>query len=1114
LKSRTAPHLFTLFVIYLALHLFGIGCNTKQIEYNTDQSAPLFKLVDSSHSKIDFNNVLVENLQVNHLNYEYVYSGAGVAVGDINNDGLEDLYFTSNQGQDQLYVNKGNLEFENITNSAFQDSEHNWSTGVTMADVNGDGWLDIYVSKSGWYQDESRRKNLLYINNKNLTFTESADTYGLGCTNHNMQSAFFDYDKDGDLDMYAMGHPADMFGLKIPIKEYLALVNQGAIESDQLFQNNDGVFIDVSAEAGIKDYGYGLGVVAGDINDDGWTDIYISNDYEEPDILYINNKDGTFSDKIKSWSKHISNFSMGVDIADFNNDLLADVFTADMSFDSHERSKRNMPSMNPALFWTRVAVGWHFQYMSNALQMNTGNSTFSEIAQLAGVNKTDWSWSALFADFDLDGLKDLSITNGVQIDMFDNDVPSLVQARTKNGEITLDQMLDLYPSSKRENYLYKNQGDLTFKNVSSQWGFTEKVNSNGAAYADLDNDGDLDYIINNLNDVSHIYENRSNEINNNAFVKFRLEGSDKNTGSIGSKIIIWAGAVKQIQEVQPTRGYLSRVTSSLLFGLGEAKSIDSIQITWPDNSISKLYSLEVNKEYVFEEDKIHKKHISREEIGPKLIPDIAANLGLDIRHIENRFDDYKKQVLLPHAYSQNGPALSIGDINNDGLEDIYIGGAHTYPGHLLTQDLSGLFKKVNGPWENHQDYEDVGSIFIDVDSDGDEDLYVVSGGYEHEEGHPLYLDRLYINDGSGKFMYDRTRLPQFNISGQSIATGDIDSDGDIDIFIGGRVSPWKYPKSPQSYILINEAGKFSLSHEEEFASSDMGMVTGSELIDIDNDEDLDLLVVGEWMSPMIFENVNGQLSDATKKYGLEKSIGWWYSVLPGDVDGDGDIDFIAGNLGKNHKFKASEDHPLHIYYDDFDQNQTLDAFLAHEENEQILPYRGRECSSEQLPYIADKYADFSSFATASIHDILDIKTEDQHKVAYAMESAVFLNNGDKSFQKVILPNECQFAPVTSIVSLFNEKKANESSYLLSGNQLDVEVETILYDASQGCIITINKNGEVTCESNLSSGLYLPYNIRNSGRLNINDRGILIVGSSNDYLRAYDITNLRLDGYSY
>ena len=939
MKSRVV----TLYVILTYPLLCLYNCSPKELD---SSEIPLFSQVKSSESRLIFENMVVESIEANHFAYEYVYNGGGIAIGDINNDGLEDIYMVGNQVSDKLFLNSGNLTFEDITKSSGISMSGDWRTGVTMADVNGDGWLDIYVSRSGWFREGGPRSNLLFINNQDLTFTESSASYGLDDSNHNMQATFFDYDKDGDLDMYAMGHPVDMFGLKVSIKEYLEMINQGKIESDRLYENNNGTFVDVSESAGISDYGFGLGVVAVDINNDGWTDIYVTNDYEEPDILYINNRDGTFTDKLREMTQHISNYSMGADIADYNNDLLTDIFTADMSFDTHERSKRNMPSMSPSLFWTRVIIGWHYQYMSNTLQLNNGNGTFSEIAQLAGVNKTDWSWAAFFADLDRDGYKDLTITNGIKKDIFDNDAPTIINAQAKNGEIKLDQLLDLYPSSKRANYLFRNRGDLTFNDVSSEWGFTEEVNSNGAAYADLDRDGDLDIVINNIDDNVSLYENHSNELDDHHYIAIKINGIDQNTEGIGTKVYIWSGNLSTVQEVQPTRGYISRVTSDLFFGLGNNTSIDSILIEWPDLTYSIIRDVDIDQRLELDQSKLESQPRQRLATNTKQIMDIASTLNLNLAHQENSFDDYKKQVLLPHSYAQNGPALSIGDIDNNGTDDLYFGGAHGLRGQLLGQNAKGKFELVNGPWEQDYLYEDISSLFFDSDNDGDMDLYVVSGGFEHEEGHQLYQDRLYLNNGDGTFVKDEGALPDLRISGQSIVSGDIDNDGDLDLFVGGRVLPWKYPKEPASYLLINTNGKFSVAQNQPDQFEELGMVTDAELIDMDYDDDLDLIVVGEWMHPMIFENDDGEFVDASDQYGLTKAVGWWYSLIAGDFDSDGDIDFVAGNLGLNNKFKASEKKPLHIYYDDFDGNESFDPILAHVENDQILPYRGRECSSE------------------------------------------------------------------------------------------------------------------------------------------------------------------------
>jgi len=1084
------------------------GCQSDRQETTKTKSSKastFFKLVPEQESHLIFANTLIEDLEANHINYEYVYAGGGLAIGDINNDGLEDIYLIGNKVPDKLFLNEGSMRFTDISSKAGIEISGDWHTGVTMADVNGDGWLDIYVSRSGWFKDPSARANLLYINNQDNTFVEQASTYGLADTNHNIQASFFDYDKDGDLDMYSMGHPAGVFGLKTSIREYLQMVRSGQVESDRFYRNDDGHFVDISSAVGITDYAFGLGIVAADINDDGWTDIYVANDYEEPDLMYINDQNGGFKDQIREMTGHISNYGMGVDVADFNNDLLVDIFTADMSFETHERAKRNMPSMSTALFWTRVAIGWHYQYMSNSLQLNHGNNSFSEIAQLSGINKTDWSWAALFADLDRDGLKDLVITNGIKKDIFDNDSPEIINSKAQTTPISLEDILEVYPSSRRHNYLFKNNGDLTFSDVSEDWGLGQPVNSNGAAYADLDNDGDLDLVINNIDSDVSLYENKSDKLNSNHYVSFRLLGIQKNTEAIGTKVYVWADDLALVQEVQPTRGYLSRVSSKLFFGLGGHQRIDSIKIIWPDLTQSRMVDLEVDQTIILNQEEIQSSVTNHPNIATAdFLQDISSSLNVEFVHTENRFEDYKKQILLPHAYSQWGPALSVGDVNGDSREDFFIGGASGQSGQLFVQGVDGKFATTtNGPWLQDITYEDLGSAFFDVDNDEDLDLYVVSGGYEFEEDSPLHQDRLYINDGNGRFTRSSDALPRLNQSGQAIAVGDIDSDGDEDLFVGGRLVPGKYPMSPSSYFLENVNGQFKVKEDQPSEFGDLGLVTAGEFADLDLDGDPDLIVSGEWMPITIFINEDGTFYNKTSSYNLDKTVGWWYDIEVSDIDGDGDIDIIGGNLGMNHKFKASTKKPLHIYYSDFDGNSTFDPILAHVEDESILPYRGKECSSEQMPFVSEKFKDFNSFSNASISDILGSEMKNaKHHEAYAMESMYFINDGNGSFQVKKLPILSQFSPTLSILPL-SSKGQTKSDFLLAGNILDVEIETIRYDSGVGSMISFD--GErFTAVSPKESGVFLPYNVRDLATIETINGPILIVASSNDRLRVYPL----------
>lgn len=1070
---------------------------TETTETALPQQSP-FKLL--TNSGVEFTNTIAETPKVNYYMYEYIYNGGGVALGDINNDGLADIYLTGNLVRDKLYLNKGNLQFEDITESAITSGHEGWHSGVTMVDINHDGWLDIYVCRAGWYKEPTLKENLLYINNGNNTFTEKAKEFGLADTSRSTQAAFFDYDGDRDLDVYVMNTPLQG-SYKLNSKEVADMIKDRTSPTDRLFRNDGKQFTDVTDEADIRNFAYGLGLSISDLNGDGLPDIYVSSDYIAPDNLYINQGDGTFSDELKKMTRHISNFGMGTDVADFNNDGLMDIIQLDMVSEDHVRSKKNMSGMAPEKFWGAVAVGFHYQYMTNTLQLNNGNGTFSEIAQMAGVAQTDWSWAPLFADLDNDGLKDLFVTNGYKRDMRDNDyLAELHRLKSQNKQPAFDYVMSLIPSTKVRNYVFQNQGQLVFKNVSDDWGLDQAFNSNGAAYADLDNDGDLDLVVNNIDEPAAIYQNNIEGNGNNSLrVHF---SADVGSLAYGAVVSITVNNAKQVLEFQPTRGYQSAVEPVLHFGLGPHESVELVQVRWPDGQESTWQDVPSG---ILEVDRTVLRKSQPKEHAPKLFQRVQGAFGVDYVHLEDIYDDFEREVLLPHKQSEFGPFFSQGDVNGDGRNDLYIGGAIGRSGKLFLQKANGSFvAAATQPWQAHAACEDLGSIFFDADLDGDLDLYVVSGSNQYEIGTRNLLDRLYLNNGNGQFHYASGAIPNdMLVSGGKVIAGDIDGDGDDDLFVAGRTSPGNYPFPAQSFLLENSNGSFFNITEARAAHLQRpGMITDAKFADLDGDGDLDLITVGEWMGVQVHLNNGGSFSDASAQWGLTGTEGWWYSVECADLDHDGDLDLIAGNLGWNTKFQGTPEHPIHIYFNDFDSNGKFDIVLAKEKDQKLLPVRGRECSSEQMPDIANKFPDYDRFAHASLEDIYTAQklNEGLHLQAVNMKSSIFLNDGGRFTQKH-LPNIAQAAPINGIVVQDLNNDGNQD-LIVAGNMFGAEVETIRYDGGTGLVLLGDGTGEFEAMNIPESGFFANGNVKDICWVETSNGPALFVGTNNGPVIAF------------
>lgn len=1012
---------------------------------------PLLNKLPASRTGVDFMNKITETEDQNVMSYEYYFNGGGVAVGDLNNDGLPDLYFSANMESNQLFLNKGNLHFENITKSAGVKGRKGWKTGVCMTDVNADGWLDIYVCYSGKGNPEFRR-NQLFINNHNLTFTDQAKAYGLDDPGYGTQAAFFDFDQDGDLDCFLLNHNIEEF--RNFENDSLRLVRD-PYAGDKLFENKKGKFIDISEKAGIlaNPLGFGLGLGVSDLNDDGWMDIYVSNDYNEPDYLYINNKNGTFSEKIKESMGHISQFSMGNDMADFNNDALIDVITLDMLPEDNRRQKLLQGPDNYEVYQRMVETGLHCQFMRNMLQLNNGDGTFSEIGQLAGVSNTDWSWSPLFADLDNDGWKDLIITNGYMRDYTNRDFlkywGDYLVKKAVNGETpSLLELVKAIPVTLISNYVFKNNGNLTFTDKTKEWGFNYPVLSNGAAYADLDNDGDLDLIINNINEPASIYQNTTQDVSPKHYVNIKLSGEGGNTFGIGAKIRV-DGKPNQLYEQMPVRGYQSSVSEIIHIGLGDDTTA-YFNVIWPNGQVIE-YGYQKDEHFLdFRQKECRAIELPWANDRPESLFQKDTNT-IHASHTEYEYNDFKRQPLMPQMISHCGPTMAKGDINGDGWEDLYIGGSKWGSRDVYLQKEDGHFEPMHQEvFADDQFNTDADAIFFDADGDGDSDLYVVSGGYEdYRENDPLMQDRLFLNDGKGVFNRRDSLLPPMISSKSCVAASDFDADGDIDLFVGGRVIPGKYPLAPRSYLLEND-GKGGFRDVTAEKAPDLlhpGMITDAKWADLNGDGKPELLICGEWMPIRVFDFIQGKLSDQTNHFFKKNESGFWNKLFLADIDQDGDLDLIAGNLGTNSQIKASEKEPATLVYKDFDGNGSVDPFLCFYNQGHSYPFVNRDELLDQLYSKRSVFTSYDSYANATLDQILlpvELSGADTLQAVH-LQNSCFLNEKG-TFVEIPLPPEAQFSPVYAIAQV---KHNDTLGIVLAGNQSAARLRLGKSDANYG-----------------------------------------------------------------
>lgn len=1045
------------------------------------------------------------------INAEFI-SGAGVAVGDVNNDGLPDVFFTGNQVSDKLFLNKGNFEFEDISGKAGISEDKDWSAGVTFVDVDADGDEDIYVCRNVYLEDE-KSANQLYINNGDLTFTEQAKKYGLADQGFSVQALFFDFNKDNLIDMYLVNQPPSLPGKGGQLNLSMA---SNRLFSDKLYKNlGSGKFVDVTDESNTRNFAFGLSVSAGDLNNDGWVDLYVTNDFDVPDHLYINQKDGTFKDAIFSAAKHISNFSMGSDISDYDNDGHLDIIVVDMMAEDHKRIKTHMGAMKPQDFWRQVNEGKHYQYMFNTLQRNNGNGTFSDLAQLAGVTSTDWSWAPLFIDFDNDGHKDLFVTNGVKsnnrlsdlTDLYDRKLDSIRQVAQKRG-LDPNKMIDvmdfvkLAPTDKLPNYIYQNNGDYTFSNKIEEWGVELPTLSNGAAYADFDLDGDLDLIINNIDDNALLYKNNAVEKGLGNFLRFKLKPA-QNQHIYGTKVILYRGdKIWQMFEVSNARGYMSKSEDIVHFGVGKLTKIEKVVVKWQDGAQTTIKNVATNQVHeVFKSD--NGVETAPPE-GNQKFKDAIASLNLsDVAHKENEFDDYLREILLPHKMSQFGPSIGVGDVNGDGREDFFMGGAAGYPGALFVQNDRGKFDKVEkGAWVQDKASEDMGVAFLDIDGDSDLDLFVVSGGNEFDPDDPQLQDRLYLNNGKGDFQKSSSLLPSYFTSGSCAIPQDFDQDGDVDLFIGGRLVPGKYPRAANSHLLENQGGKFvDVSMEKAPGLYELGMVTAADWLDYNNDGLDDIVVVGEWMPVTIFvQRADGQFEKQIMD-GLEDSEGWYYSVKADDIDQDGDQDIVVGNLGLNYKYKASMQEPFEVYSYDFDENGSLDIVLSYYEHGESFPVRGKSCSTQQIPSIGEKFKTYAKFGESNLQDVYGAALNTALNLkAKTFASAYIENLGDDGFKIRNLPSLAQASSINSI--LINDYDGDgHKDLLVSGNLYPAEIETPRNDAGTGLLLKGDGKGNFSPVATNESGFFTPNDVKDMKVIKVGAREVILVANNDDYLQA-------------
>jgi hypothetical protein len=1116
-------------IYFLLLVIIFISCNKKQT---------LFNKLDSSQSGIRFRNDIQENDSMNILDLENIYNGGGVGIADFNNDGLADIYFTGNMVANKLYLNKGKLKFDDVTSIARAEGEEKWSRGISIVDINNDGWQDIYISCT-ILKDSVKRENILYINqglNKEgiPVFKDMAQEYSLNDNSHTTQAAFFDYDNDGDLDVYLA---VNVFAKRDNPNIFRKIFTNGEHpNTDRLYRNDwdsakgHPVFTNVSRAAGILQEGFAHSVTVCDINQDGWKDIFITNDYLSENILYVNNSNGTFANKSKEYFKHTAYNAMGADVVDINNDGLSDVIELDMNPEDNYRKKTMLGSGNYQSYLYNNDYNYQYQYVRNNLHLNMGNSVgsndstghpvFSDISFYSGVAETDWSWTPLVADFDNDGYRDLIVTNGFPKDVTDHDFMAF--RNSAFGMNDKAKLLSQIPEVKISNYAFHNNGKLKFSNVTKDWGLDLPTFSNGAATADLDNDGDLDIVINNINDEALLYENNQNELKNEIhhYLQVKLEGNMPNKGAFGSWVKIYYDKDKiQVYETNPVRGYLSSIQNIISFGLDGIDKLDSLVIIWPDSKKQILKELPVDRQLLVKQLEATETYSWQRSLidSNALFSEVSRSLGLDYKHQQKDFNDFAIQKLLPHKLSQYGPPMATGDINNDGTEDLIIGGSNGRSETIFLQQQDGRFQHknlYNSTADTSQPCIDMGLELFDADNDNDPDLYIAVGGYEVKAGSPFYQDKLYINDGKGNFIKDSTAIPVSYSSNSCVRSTDFDKDGDLDLFIGGRVEPWAYPKPVSCIILRNDSKNRTIKFTDitkEVAPEllNIGLVCDAAWSDYDNDGWPDLILAGEWMPVTIFKNIRGKLTNVTAATGIGNKAGWWNCIKPADIDNDGDIDFIAGNAGENSFFSDNDKYPVNNYYNDFDKNGTFKSITTRFLKDKNADYsefttHSRDEVVDQIPSIKKNFLSYKSFAEAPMNKLFSQKAlvgVFRLKADY-FSTSVIMNNGNGKFELLRLPPEAQLSSVFGIeTGDFNSD--GKVDLILSGNDYSTEVFNGRLDALNGLFLSGNGKGGFTVLPISQSGIYIPGDGKALVKLKRSNGMNLIIASQNKgIIRAF------------
>ncbi len=1086
--------------------------DSTKFNYPDVPSGKLFDLLGSQSTGIDFlNEVKFGFMQDNNLYVNY-YNGGGVAIINYNNDSLPDLYFTGNIVPDRLYENLGNMRFRDVSQQAgILQNNKGWSTGVAFCDINRDGFEDIYVLRSR-YKDTLT--NLFYVSNGNGTYTERASEYGIACGDcYSMGAVFFDADNDGDLDLYVKNHPTDY--VERMRFNNLEKIEKGVNQSDKFFRNDRGKFVDVSKQAGINNHGFGLAVCAADFNSDGWMDIYCCNDFAMYDYVYINQKDGTFKEMSDKLLDKMSMFSMGVDIGDINNDGLLDIVTADMRFD-HSYLRRSFAlGLRRNEFFNMVTSGYRYQYVKNTLHLNNDNNSFSEIANLAQVDATDWSWGPMICDFDHDGLKDLFIPNGYYrwLNVDERELYQAMRDATRRKDsAAYDQLFKAISKKKllAVNYIFKNQNGYQFTREMENWGVNYPTITHGAAIGDLDADGDMDIVTNNHELSPLLYRNNQDKLIKANWVQFSLQGSPNNPEGIGTKVYLWSPRGFQMAHHHTTKGYQSASQNIVHFGLANDNRIDRLVVVWPDGRSQQLYDLEVNKVHkISYKNSVNEPFTYPEKPKSTLFADVAQRLNIQHKHKENEYEDFRKEILLPHKLSRYGPGLAVADVNGDGREDFLVSGAARSANTLYLQTASGTFEQApSQPWESHKQSETLGVLFFDADNDGDLDLYTVSGGNEFKKDDPLLEDKLYVNDGKGNFSYQPDALPKQLFSGSCVVAGDYDADGDLDLFVGGRVVPAYYPLPAACAILRNDGGKFTdVTSQVAPELAEGGLICAALWSDYNNDNKIDLLVAGEWTAVRIFENQGGKLIEKSQTAGTAAYTGWWNSLTGGDFDNDGDIDYVVGNEGLNSRYyQPTSEEPVELFCADFDNNGTNDLLLSVYNFGKPYPIKTRLTMTEQVPSLGKKFPLYKQFALATTPDVFgkEALKKSLHLKATSFHSALLRNNGNGTFTHIPLPLQAQFSCLYGMVPT-DINQDGHLDLIAHGNFFSTETEVEKQDACVGLTLLGEGNGQFSSVPVWQSGFF---NKKDGKALSLifvgqEKRMVLLGTNNNDAMIAFE-----------